>query len=281
MQILPFSAISIISHGVAFFLHRIVGYRRSTALQNLGRCFPELSQSALKRMLPSVYLNLTDVFLETTKAFSKTPEEVLDYIELPSQAALDLYHRNYRGAIIITAHLANWEWCGYTLPVVLQNPGMVAYRPLKNPFVEKLVKNHREVSGMKVIPMRKIVKLVARGPADAHFVLLLADQSPDPKGPHWVEFLGVNTAFFKGPATLAYRYDLPVFFVHLERTRRQHYRMHLEALCLDPRSQEPEEITRAYASKLEEYIRRAPSNWLWTHRRWKHTPPAEFRKDRE
>jgi KDO2-lipid IV(A) lauroyltransferase len=275
MRILPFPAMSLMANGVAIFLHRVVQYRRRTALLNLKRCFPELTQRAIQRMLPSVYLNLTDVFLETVKAFSKTPEKILTHIELPPQAALDLYHDHFRGAIIVTAHVANWEWCGYTLPAVLRNPGMVAYRPLKNPYVEKIVRNHRELSGMKVIPMREIVKHVARGSADNHFVLLIADQSPDPKGAHWLDFFGVKTAFFKGPSTLAYRYDLPIFFVHLERTQRHHYRMHLEPLCLEPRLQNPEEMTRAYAQNLEEYIRSAPSNWLWTHRRWKHKPPAD------
>ncbi|HHJ50114.1 MAG TPA: lipid A biosynthesis acyltransferase, partial [Phaeodactylibacter sp.] len=33
------------------------------------------------------------------------------------------------------------------------------------------------------------------------------------------------------------------------------------------------EITRAYVKKLEEVIAAAPENWLWTHRRWKLSPP--------
>ena len=121
--------------------------------------------------------------------------------------------------------------------------------------------------------MREVVKHIVRSPDKQRFILLIADQSPDPRGAHWVDFFGLKTGFFKGPATLAHRYDLPVFFVRLERKRRHHYQMHLELLCLHPSAEKPEAITEAYAKKLEEYIRHAPSDWLWTHRRWKHAPP--------
>jgi KDO2-lipid IV(A) lauroyltransferase len=195
------------------------------------------------------------------------------YIEPPAKDALDAYHSHYRGAILATAHLANWEWCGYCLSAFMPNPGIAVYRPIKNQKVDQLMRSHREKSRMQIVPMREIVKLLARGASGSHFVLLISDQNPDRDGAHWEQFFGIQTAFFKGPAALAHKYDMPVFFIWLERTGRHKYRMHLEPLCMDPREHKPEEITRIYVQKLEQCIRSAPTDWLWTHKRWKHSPP--------
>ncbi len=275
IRLLPFSVIGVISTGGATILHRIVRYRRKTALANLTACFPNRTQLELQRLLPSIYLNLTDVFLETIKAFSISPEGIMRYITKPTTEQLHCYNEHFRGAILVTAHFCNWEWCAYCLAEILPNPGIVVYRPLKNPTVDTMMRLHREKYRMKIVPMRETVKMLSRG-SGSDFVLLVADQSPDPDGAHWEEFFGIKTAFFKGPATLAYRYDMPVFFVHLERIRRHHYQMHLVPLCLNPNDYKVQDITRMYVQSLEHLIKETPSSWLWTHRRWKHKPPSEI-----
>ena len=35
------------------------------------------------------------------------------------------------------------------------------------------------------------------------------------------------------------------------------------------------EITRRYAARLEEMIRRRPELWVWSHKRWKYLPTRE------
>lgn len=274
LRVMPFAMLSILSRIISIFLHHILRYRRETAMHNLANCFPEKSHLELKRMLSAVYLNVSDVFLETIKAFSISPLGILRHIEPPSREQLSLYQSHFRGAILATAHFTNWEWCGYSLTEILPGQGIAVYRPLKNPYVDLMMHKHREKSRMKIVPMRQIVKLLAGGAAASHFVLLIADQSPDPDSAQWEDFFGIRTAFFKGPATLAQRYNLPVFFVYLERIRRHHYRMCLEPLSLDPKSHTLTEITRLYVQSLEQRIRNTPESWLWTHRRWKHALPV-------
>jgi Kdo2-lipid IVA lauroyltransferase/acyltransferase len=186
------------------------------------------------------------------------------------------FHAHGDGTILVTAHLANWEWCGFVLTCVLSGPGIAVYRPLKNPKADRLMKRHRLNSGLDIVPMRSIVRMLTGGAAATHYVLLIADQSPDPDNAQWLEFMGVPTAFFKGPAVLAQRYDMPVYFIYLERTGRHTYRMHLEPLSTEPKSVTQPEIIQRYAHRLEALIRDKPEHWLWTHRRWKHMPPSSI-----
>jgi KDO2-lipid IV(A) lauroyltransferase len=165
------------------------------------------------------------------------------------------------------------------LPEILGDDGIAVYRPIKNPHVDQMMRGHRLKSRMDIVPMRQIVKLLASRETGTRFVLLIADQSPDPETAYWGDFFGVKTPFFRGPAGLAHRYDLPVFFVRLERMKRHRYRMHLEPLCLNPGERDADEILQLYISTLEDHIRAAPAYWLWTHRRWKHRRPAEIRTE--
>jgi KDO2-lipid IV(A) lauroyltransferase len=51
--------------------------------------------------------------------------------------------------------------------------------------------------------------------------------------------------------------------------KRGHYVAKLYPITDKPRETEPGFITETYARILEEEIKRDPTPWLWTHRRWK------------
>jgi lauroyl/myristoyl acyltransferase len=38
---------------------------------------------------------------------------------------------------------------------------------------------------------------------------------------------------------------------------------------------EPFLLTKSFAKFLETNIKKDPSNWLWSHKRWKHTPNSK------
>ena len=44
-RFVPFSALYVLSDGVAFLLYHVVGYRRKVVMGNLRRCFPEKPES--------------------------------------------------------------------------------------------------------------------------------------------------------------------------------------------------------------------------------------------
>ncbi len=271
IRVLPFSAITLLSDAMAWFMLRILNYRTSVARSNLLQSFPEWDDRHVRALLPAVYHNITDVFLETVKAFSIPPAGLLSRISHPDETQIAEWRRHYRGAIIVTAHLGNWEWAGYCLTTFLEGQGIAVYRPLHNPLIDKLMKKHRMQSGLQIIAMREIVRLLSHGASSNHYVLLIADQNPGPDA-HWVQFLGRRTAFHKGPAVLAHRYDMPVFYLGVRRQARHRYGMFLEPLCTDPATLDPLDITALYAQRIEVDIRERPAAWLWTHRRWKHRP---------
>jgi len=98
----------------------------------------------------------------------------------------------------------------------------------------------------------------------------LADQAPrDRKTARWVEFLGQDTASVPGLDVLARKFDFPVLYFHVRRSKRGFYEVVFSEIWKNPSEAAEMDITRAYARFLEEKIREQPENWLWSHKRWK------------
>ena len=109
---------------------------------------------------------------------------------------------------------------------------------------------------------------------DGRVVVLASDQDALERGV-FVPFLGRPASTFRGPARLALRHDVPLFFGVLVR-EGQGYRMVLERVEAGPGADaDPEtRLTRAWVERLEDHVGRRPEQYFWFHRRWKTEPPG-------
>ena len=57
---------------------------------------------------------------------------------------------------------------------------------------------------------------------------------------------------------------------NIYKLKRGHYKYEFELLTKDANTLPEGELTRKYIKCVEENIRLNPSNYLWSHRRWKH-----------
>ena len=102
--------------------------------------------------------------------------------------------------------------------------------------------------------------------------LMAADQSPGRKyidNAYWIDFLGRDTAFLHGPEKHARANNYVVMYIDVQRTKRGYYTVELSLIADKPSELEDGEITSRFAKKLESVINKEPSNWLWSHNRWK------------
>ena len=103
-------------------------------------------------------------------------------------------------------------------------------------------------------------------------IALVADQVPDvPEQAYWTDFLYRDTPFYPGSERLARSRNLPVFYTELARVRRGYYEVTFTCIGEPPYANlPPGAILERYRDLLEETIRKHPSDWLWSHKRWKH-----------
>jgi KDO2-lipid IV(A) lauroyltransferase len=171
--------------------------------------------------------------------------------------------------LVLTAHLFNWEWL--SLITSTQQPYTVyfVYQELSNKFFDKLMLKIRTRFGGEPLKMQNVLKEVIQNHHKARIVALLADQSPaGNEKDHWTEFLHQDTAFFSGAEKIALKLKLPVIFGGATRIKRGHYELYFEEIY-HPQEKNEANITENYVRLLEKQIRETPSNWLWSHKRWK------------
>jgi KDO2-lipid IV(A) lauroyltransferase len=108
---------------------------------------------------------------------------------------------------------------------------------------------------------------------------LISDQSPRLTAEsQWIDFLNQKTIFIEGSERLAMKFKIPVYFVVTERICLGGYRISFIEIYDGKEPIKEGDITRRYAEELEKMIRRTPELWMWSHKRWKHTPEKQAAK---
>jgi len=86
--------------------------------------------------------------------------------------------------------------------------------------------------------------------------------------------MGVKVPVFTGAERIAKEHDLPVTFAAITRVKRGHYKASISLLTEDPKSLKENELTDLFTEKLEAQIKKDPSQYLWTHNRFKYKDKA-------
>ncbi len=271
---LPFFIIYLISDLFAFLLEKVFAYRKKVIVKNLKQCFPEKSDDEIKNLLPKIYKNLSDNILEGIKAFSMTRWQIKRRHKIINPELVENYYTLGKSIIAVTGHYGNWEW-GSLSSGLQTNYNIVAlYKPLSNKIIDKFVRWSRARFGTVLGSIGNTSTIFKMFENKTTAFLMAADQSPGKKyqnNAFWIEFLGRDTAFLHGPEKYARAMNYPVVYIDVQRQRRGFYEIELSVLADHPKDLAEGEITARFAKKLESVILKKPSDWLWSHNRWKLT----------
>ncbi|MBO1073622.1 LpxL/LpxP family acyltransferase [Roseomonas marmotae] len=173
-------------------------------------------------------------------------------------------------AILVSAHLANWE--------VLPRAGALAglrmggfYRAPDNPYVAELLRGLRGTEQeLALFPKgsagaRQALKHLSGGGA----LGLLADQKLN-EGLE-LPFFGQPAMTTSAPAELALRFQCPLIPVQVTRLGPCRFRILVEPPLVPPgsgdRHADIRALTLAVNQRIEAWLRERPGEWLWLHRR--------------
>jgi Kdo2-lipid IVA lauroyltransferase/acyltransferase len=178
--------------------------------------------------------------------------------------------------LIVSGHLGNWELAG-AFVAASGVPLEAVARGMENPLFDRYITATRNRIGMTVIHDADAVRRVPRATREGHAVAMLVDQGAVGLASSWVPFFGRYAKTPRGPAVFALRLGAPVVFATALRQPSGRYVMHYEEVPVHPtgdREADVDRIVADYTSTLERWIRRAPEQYFWHHRRWKHQRPG-------
>lgn len=268
----PMPVLFILSDGLAFVFQYVIGYRRQVVTENLKRSFPEKTAAELREITRKAYLNLVDVMLETVKSYTLPVQKIIRQCPPLNPELVNRYIAGGQSVILCGSHFGNWELTGIIMPPLFSCRTVTVYKPIRNPFIDRYINRARKRTGMILASMEQFFMVIRQREREQQVsvYILLADQSPSShKSAHWVPFMGQDTASLPGPDVLARKFNLPVLYYHIRRVGRGRYEVEFSEICPHPKETGEGQITKAYAQRLETYIRQEPENWLWSHKRWK------------
>lgn len=283
LALCPWWFVDASAYVVTLLLYAVVRYRRRVVDDNLRTCFPDMSVREYRRMSWNFYRHLVYQFLSSPKILMSSPEVIRrDHLQIYNldQVAHEMSLRGQKVGIIMLGHVGSWEIFS-AANLFFEMAGLrleQLYRPLSNVPLDttqrELRMRHRAITTPKGQVARRIVHLLHDTQEPPTLIAFIADQTPASwLSGLWETFLGRPTLFVDGAERLARKYKLPVYYCDIRRLSPRHYEGVVSPLCLDSTCCTQGDITRRYIRALEKTILRDPAIWLWSHKRWKHTPP--------
>ncbi len=258
-------------------LYKFDRKHRVRALEHLRRSFPHWDEQRLCETARLSFRHL--MYLGVEMVF--TPRLVTPYlwrrhIRLKgTERFVRILLRRDRPVILITGHYGGWEVAGYTLAALGFNT-VALYRPLDNPYMDAYVRDVRQSRGLRLLSKKGATEEMDNIMSARIPVSFVADQDAGRKG-LFVDFFGRPASTYKAPALLAMQYEAPVAVATARRLDKPFsFEIEIQRIIEPHEWADAEDplrwITRAYNKALEKGICKAPEQYLWAHRRWKHRP---------
>lgn len=256
--------------------YRPFGIRRAVVERQVRAAFPELDETAVQHIALESYESLGRTTIETALMPARSREQVLAmFSRVDGWDVVERAMALGRGILFVTGHLGNWELAGSF--VASRVPLEAVARRMQNPLFDRYLTETRQRIGMSVIHDADAVKRVPRAIREQHAVAFLVDQGAVGLASTWVPFFRRLAKTPRGPAVFALRLGAPVIFGAALRQPDGRYAIGFEEVKVAPtgdREADVDRIVADYTAVLERWVRRAPGQYFWHHRRWKHQRPG-------
>ena len=273
---IPFNVLYVFSDFLRLIIYNLLGYRKKIVRSNLRKAFPHKSEDDLKWIEKRFYKHFCDITLEAFKSLKISSEEMQKRMVFKNLDVLTQFEKGNKSVIIMCGHYASWEWMlsiGYH--TVSQGYGI--YTPIMNKYLNKLIikirKKHRGNLISRYSAIQQIKNLHDEGNIAVYG--FVSDQSPRPKPKsYWRPFLGVKVPVFVGAEMVARELDFGVVYAKINRVKRGYYEASFELISDQPKKTKLNRITDTFTEWLEQDIYSDPTQYLWTHKRFKHADKA-------
>jgi KDO2-lipid IV(A) lauroyltransferase len=255
--------------------------RLGVARANLRRVFGATkSRAELRRILRRNVDHWTMYGVEILRLPSLTDERARELVRREGVEYLAAAQARGKGCVAVTAHMGSFDllacssaFLGIPVSVVFKD---IAWKPARD-FLFAV----RERTGLRIIAPRRSRDEIRATLQHNGFVAFPVDQHMAPFRAIVCEFFGQLAATSPAPARFALETGASVITVHIEREegRPGHHQMKIEPFELETPYGDLEANVRHNTERLnrvlEGWIRGAPDQWLWMHRRWKvHDDPT-------
>lgn len=215
--------------------------------------------------------------VELARLLGRPLEATLSELTLDGLEHLQVVMKQYGRALVLTAHLGNWEYLS-AVHGLIGYPVAIVVRPLDSRVLNEQAVALRRKTGVQLIDKRGALRPVLAALRRGSLVAVLLDQNAARREGVFVPFFGREASTSRSLALLALRTGTPIVPVFIHREGAARHRVVIEPPVPSPAANDLEaavvELTARCTDIIEAAIRRVPEQWLWSHDRWRTRPAA-------
>ena len=235
---------------------------------NIKKAFPKNNSVEIKKLTKLMWNNYGRVFAEYMFIKDFRFEKIDSKIEIIGQEILDEIKKSNKPVVFISGHFSNFE----LMAMHIEKAGIelsAIYRPLNNIFLNRIMEKIRK----KYICKNQIKKGIAgtreliKFQRNNYSIALMIDQRVS-EGEK-VNFFNQEAYTTTIPAQLAKKFDMPIVPIFIERVNDTNFKIKISKPVNFLKSDSIKDITSKLNVIIEEMIIKNPTQWIWSHNRWK------------
>ena len=257
------------------------GRHRSIVKTNLKFTHPQWPRETISRLSRQVFQNLATTLFSILQINCFTRRQILSAVKIRGEENLRKAFEDSGGAILISAHLGNWEMGILFCSLYMDQPMVLVARPIEFGVIDRWLHRFRTRFGNVIIDKKNALPHLKRALRQGSVVGLMIDQEPKHKDGVDVDFMGRTVSTTPAVALMARRYGVPVFPTYCVREKDGGLTVVMEPplnlqKTADIRS-DVQTNTQTMTWAIQKAVRAYPDQWFWCHKRWKKYYPDLYK----
>ena len=269
---------------IFFLIFKILGFKKSSNLGNiigkyLGPIFrskksiiTNLEKAGINKnqniIASNVLGNYGRILAEYVHLKNFKNNKLNKYISIDGVEHFQSIKKTKKPVVFISGHFNNFE----LMAMQIENSGIecaALYRPLNNPFLNKLMEKIRvrDICKTQIKKGRAGTREIIKNLKDGKSIALMIDQRV--REGEKVNFFGNLATTTTIPAQLIKKYNCDVVPIYIERNNNNYFKMYVSQPIKIKKTKSIKEITLFLNVVLEKMILKNVDQWIWSHDRWK------------
>ncbi|WP_440693193.1 lysophospholipid acyltransferase family protein [Candidatus Pelagibacter sp. HIMB1695] len=269
---------------IFFLIFKILGFKKSSNLGNiigkyLGPIFrskksiiTNLEKAGINKnqdiIASNVLGNYGRILAEYVHLKNFKNNKLNKYISIEGVEHFESIKKTKKPVVFISGHFNNFE----LMAMQIENSGIecaALYRPLNNPFLNKLMEKIRirDICKTQIRKGRAGTREIIKNLKDGKSIALMIDQRV--REGEKVNFFGNLATTTTIPAQLIKKYNCDVVPIYIERNNNNYFKMYVSQPIKIKKTKSIKEITLFLNVVLEKMILKNVDQWIWSHDRWK------------
>ena len=241
---------------------------KQTILTNIKNALPSINKADVELIIQSMWENYGRILAEYVFLKDFRKEKLNDYLEIEGKEHLNKVRDSNEQVVFVSGHFNNFE----LMAMQIEKSGInlaAIYRPLNNIFLNGIMEKIRTkyICKNQIKKGRRGTRELLKSFNNKNSIALMIDQrvSEGEKS----NFFGQDAFTTTIPAQLVKKFGCKIVPIHIERYNNFYFKMKVEEPINYNKDSTIDEITLSLNKLLENMILKNPSQWIWSHNRWK------------